>query len=225
MVHSEAQGKATCHVVDRECWKPACNQPEMAGGQSRTMTTVKVVIQRAVVCLTASMVENALIAEALSICLGVSLAGSVVSLTAEPRGHRKQEGWLELMFMLLGKQGHSCSDGTNKSSQPDRCSLWHKNAFNPKLSFIFHITHWSLIHWFKENFFGDLLHVFRIDQMSWKRFWALLIFMIHLLSNWKVKAKRSQCIWKTYSCLTEESHSTGPTVLVFKANISLFLLK
>lgn len=30
ILHSEAQGKATCHVVDRECRKSACNQPAVA---------------------------------------------------------------------------------------------------------------------------------------------------------------------------------------------------
>lgn len=62
-------------------------------------------------------------------------------------------------------------------------------------------------------------------QKTRKRFWALIIFMLHLLSNWKGKAERSQCIWKTYSCLTEGSRNKGPAVLDLKANISLFLLK
>lgn len=91
------------------------------GGQSRTMTAVKVVIQRPAACReTASTVENALIAEAQRFCLGVSPAGSMVPLTAEPRGPQKQEGWLELMVMLLSRQGHSRSDGPN---QVDGCCL------------------------------------------------------------------------------------------------------
>lgn len=103
------------------------------GGQSRTMTTVKVVIQRADACReTASLVETALMAEAQRFYLRVSPAGSTVPLTEKPR---KQEGWLELMFMLMSKQDNSCSNGPNRSSYAcNRCSLEHKNAFNLNLT-------------------------------------------------------------------------------------------
>lgn len=109
IVHSEAQGKATCHVVDRERWKSACNQPAVARLKDRRSE------QDDDHSESSNSMSNALMAEA-RLCLRVSPAGSTVPLTAEPRRHRKQEGWLELMLMLMRKQDHSCSSGPNKSS-------------------------------------------------------------------------------------------------------------
>lgn len=48
-----------------------------------------------------------------------------------------------------------------------------------------------------------------------KRSWALIIFMLRLLSTWRGNAWRSQCIWKTYSRLTEGSRNKRPCGFIF----------